>query len=338
MQASAQAELVVEADGAVLSSAGLLDDENVLVPMQRWIADGQRVALVTLVGVEGVAPRAPGSQMAVAADGSYAGYLSGGCIERAIVVEAQQVLAERCNRLVRYGKGSPYFDVRLPCGSGLDLYFDQGIDFALLSRMRALQTERRPYVLETDLQTGHSGVRMVVPHGHLPESSLVDGVFKRAYPPQIRLALIGEGPALVGLVQLAAGLGSDLIVATDDEEARRRIGTGAALLPSGTSLKTITAKLDAASAAILCYHAHEKELDVLVELVRTEAFFIGAIGNRAVHRARLELLDARGLAKQDVARIRGPVGAIPGAKSKATFAVGVLAEVMAEAKARNLVG
>jgi hypothetical protein len=88
--------------------AGLLADEDVLGPMQRWQAAGQRVALVTLVDVEGGAPRQAGAQMAIAEDGRYAGYLSGGCLEEAIVLEAQAVIARGANRLVRYGKDSPY--------------------------------------------------------------------------------------------------------------------------------------------------------------------------------------------------------------------------------------
>ena len=53
--------------------AGLLADEDVLPQIQSWLAEGRRTALVTLVGVEGGAPRQPGAQMAVADDGRYAG-------------------------------------------------------------------------------------------------------------------------------------------------------------------------------------------------------------------------------------------------------------------------
>ena len=88
-----------------------------------WIAQGQRVALVTLVGIEGSTSRGLGSQMAVAEDGRFAGSFSGGCIEDAIVAEARDVLAARTGRTVRYGAGSPYIDVRLPCGGGIDLCF-----------------------------------------------------------------------------------------------------------------------------------------------------------------------------------------------------------------------
>ena len=80
---------------ALSDDRGLLADEDVLPQLQRWQAEGQRTALVTLVGVEGGAPRQPGAQMAVAEDGRYAGYLSGGCLEQAVALEAQAVIARR---------------------------------------------------------------------------------------------------------------------------------------------------------------------------------------------------------------------------------------------------
>jgi xanthine dehydrogenase accessory factor len=56
-----------------------------------------------------------------------------------------------------------------------------------------------------------------------------------------------------------------------------------------------------------------------------------------VHRARLDALRALGLGEEQLARLHAPVGSIPNAKSKATFAFGVLAEMLADAKAQNLI-
>jgi xanthine dehydrogenase accessory factor len=91
---------------------------DVLNQAARWLDDGRRVALVTLVGIEGTTSRSIGTQMAVADDGRSIGPLSGGCIEAAIVAEARDALRAGAARVVRFGVGSPYIDVRLPCGGG----------------------------------------------------------------------------------------------------------------------------------------------------------------------------------------------------------------------------
>ncbi|RUP07994.1 XdhC family protein [Hyphomicrobium sp.] len=319
-----------------LSVPGLLADEEVLAPLLRWLDEGQEVALVTLVEVHGGAPREPGSQMAVAGDGRYAGYLSGGCLEMAVVLEAKEAIAEGRNRLTRYGRGSPYFDVRLPCGSGLDLYFDRAISREMLTEMLLLRRRRRPFALRTNLS---SGLSQLVEMGAPARRSGRDGhVLERFYVPDIELNLIGGGPSLVAIAVLAHSMGVDLSVMSHDE------ATLAALAASGVIARIQECQnidslggLDFASGAVLCFHDHDAEIDLLSELLHSKAFYIGALGNHAVHRERLSLLARRGFTNSDLSRIRGPIGVISGAKSKATLAVGVLAEVLAEAKACNLV-
>ena len=323
-----------------LPPAGLLSDEDVIGPLHNWRAQGQRAALVTLIGVEGGAPRQVGAQMAVAEDGSYAGYLSGGCLEQAVVLEAQAVIQSGQNKIVRYGKGSPYFDVKLPCGSGLDLYFDQNISLGCVADIVAFRARREPCVLETVLATGVSTVRHCDEGSDTAQSLWQDGALQRVYPSSVRLVLLGNGPGLVGLAVLAVATGIELRISTSDDATRAELdasGLSQNLFPAAAPQAGGLERLDAATAAVLFFHAHDQEPDLLGALLRSKSFYIGAIGNHAVHRERLAILASRGFPLSDLERIRAPVGSIPGAKSKATLAIGVLAELMAEAKALNLV-
>ncbi len=125
---------------------------DIVVPdLAAWSAEGERCALITLIGVDGNAPRAEGAQMAVSESGKWAGYISGGCLEQAIALEAVAAIGDGKPRLLRYGKGSPYFDIRLPCGSGLDVFVQPGLDAALIREMQpqaggppALRAAHRP--------------------------------------------------------------------------------------------------------------------------------------------------------------------------------------------------
>ncbi len=321
------------------TTAGLLADEDVLPQMQRWQAQGQRTALVTLVGVEGGAPRQAGAQMAVAEDGRYVGYLSGGCLEQAVALEAQAVIAAGQNRLVRYGKGSPYFDIKLPCGSGLDLYFDQALGAATVDAMIALRAARRPFALRTSLPTGESAVEEIAPEAPIEQSRCEGDKFRRVYVPNLRLLLLGNGPTLAGMASLAAATGIELAIRSPDEATRKELsGAGFRIFLDDAELAPAIDRLDFASAAILFFHDHEQEpASFWARLLGTKCFYIGALGNHAVHRERVAALAAQGFGEEDLARIRAPVGSIGGAKSKATLAIGALAEMMAEAKALNLV-
>lgn len=321
----------------ITPGVNLLDEDDVLPMLQAWRRQGLRTALVTLVGVEGGAPRQPGAQMAVAEDGSYAGYLSGGCLEQAVALEAKAVIAAETNRLVRYGKGSPYFDIRLPCGSGMDLYFDQGLTDAQLSAVFEHRAHRRPCVLRTTLSDGGNAVAATAASPLL--ASHRDGdTFTRVYPASIRLALFGNGPALTAIATLAQATGLDLVIWSTDEVTRDQLRTANLQASfSDDDLDRAISDLDETSAAVVVFHDHEAEPRILQKLLQTPCFYLGVLGNRAVHRARVEALQDLGVDADTLARLHAPVGSIPNAKSKATFAFGVLAEMLAEAKARNIV-
>jgi xanthine dehydrogenase accessory factor len=323
---------------AALRPKNLLAGEYVIEDLKHWRAQGLRTCLVTLIGVDGGAPRQAGAQMAIAEDGQFAGYLSGGCLEAAVVVEAQAVITSGQNRFVRYGRGSPYFDIKLPCGGGLDLYFDQGLASEVLDAMNMHYAERQLLALQTQISTGASRIEKIATRDAVPLSSRDGELFSRVYAPPLRVMLIGNGPPLVGVAALAAALGVELTIQTNDEATRAELAdAGLSAEPLRAAADTDLEKLDFATAAALFFHDHAQEPKLLQHILKSKAFYVGALGHRGVHRQRLEALAALGVGVNDLARIHAPAGSIDGAKSKATLAIGVLAEIMAAAKTRNLV-
>lgn len=318
------------------ASTGPLAHDDVLPAMFAWQAEGLRTVLVTLVSIEGGSPRPVGAQMAVCEDGRYAGYLSGGCLEQAIVLEAQALLEAGENRLVRYGRGSPYFDVRLPCGSGLDVYFDTQLPSGVLGTMRQLRRDRRPFALVTDLDTATSSVVS----DEAPErmSRREDCRFTRVYLPEPRIALLGAGPAVSALCQIAQAAGIALDVWAGDDATRAVLDAcHIAHFRTPAPPDDLFERIDACCAVVIAFHDHVSEPGILQRVLAKPCFYIGVLGNHAVHRQRLAELEAMGFSADVLARIRAPIGAIPQAKGQATLAIGVLAEIMAEAKRNGLV-
>src|SRR3546814_2636687 len=81
-------------------------------------------ALCTLMHIEGSYSREVGSHLAISRSGSVAGNLADGCLEAELANQSAQAAIEGCARIVRYGKGSPFIDFRLPCGAGIDILVD----------------------------------------------------------------------------------------------------------------------------------------------------------------------------------------------------------------------
>ena len=100
--------------------------KDVLDDIERWRAQGKRVAVARVVGLEGSGPRDPGAAMAVNEDGEVAGSVSGGCVEGAVVTEALAVLnGEAQPRIVTFGySDDEAFAVGLTCGGTIHLFVE----------------------------------------------------------------------------------------------------------------------------------------------------------------------------------------------------------------------
>ncbi|MDQ3044319.1 MAG: XdhC family protein [Chloroflexota bacterium] len=99
--------------------------KELLPEIDNWRAAGNRVALATVVTVEGSAPRPIGAAMAVSSGGEFAGSVSGGCVETAVFAEAQEVLATGTPKLIRYGiTDEMAWDVGLACGGIIEVFVE----------------------------------------------------------------------------------------------------------------------------------------------------------------------------------------------------------------------
>ncbi len=98
----------------------LLDD------LDRWRAEGRRIAIARVVGLDGSGPRDPGAAMAVSENGEVIGSVSGGCVEGAVVAEALAVLAgERDPGVIIFGySDGEAFAVGLTCGGTIHVFVE----------------------------------------------------------------------------------------------------------------------------------------------------------------------------------------------------------------------
>lgn len=93
--------------------------------LERWQADGESIALATVINVDGSAPRDEGAKMLITKSGKIAGSVSGGCVEGAVAEEAQAVLASGVPKIVRYGiNRNMMWDIGLACGGAIDVLIE----------------------------------------------------------------------------------------------------------------------------------------------------------------------------------------------------------------------
>jgi xanthine dehydrogenase accessory factor len=311
--------------------------ENVLPCLLDWRRQGLRTALATLVAIDGSFPRALGAQMAIAEDGAAAGYLSGGCLERALIAEAQNAIKERANRMVRYGKGSKYFDIVLPCGSAVEIHIDVNLPTALAAKIQSELAARRPALLKTDLSSGEA-VICDQPAAEPLKTARQNHGFARAYWPGLRLVIAGAGPAVTLLARLARTADMTVEILTPDaglmEEAARR-GFAARLLTLGRSSPPAPT-LDAWTAGVFLFHDHAWELPLLPIFLKSDCFYLGAVGGSRTRETRKKALAESGFDQAAIAMLRTPAGTISHARKPAELAVSILSEIVAADRDRRV--
>jgi xanthine/CO dehydrogenase XdhC/CoxF family maturation factor len=104
----------------------LNETTDVLAVAGAWKGAGKGVALATVVATWGSSPRPAGSQLAVSDRQEMAGSVSGGCIEGAVVLEAQKVIADGRPRLLDFGVSDEQaWEVGLACGGKVQVYVER---------------------------------------------------------------------------------------------------------------------------------------------------------------------------------------------------------------------
>lgn len=160
----------------------------------------------------------------------------------------------------------------------------------------------------------------------------IDGVdwFLHAFNPPARIVIVGAVHIAQALVPLAVQLGYGVIVA----DPRRAFASGERFPGVAVSTDWPDEAMDALkpdSRTAIVTLTHDPKLDdpALDRALHSDAFYIGSLGSRRTHAARLDRLRALGHGDVALARIRGPVGLAVGAVSAPEIALSILAEIVA---------
>lgn len=292
-------------------------EQNIFARIAEWQSQGKKTGLATLVGVDGSSPRPIGAQIAVAEGGAHCGVISSGCAEEAIIAAALQAVTDGTTHITRYGKDSPFLDIELPCGSGLDILFSgTGVD-TLTTAVTALHAQRR-----TAFVSMADDLSLSIADTATPEAM--------AYPPDYHLHVFGAGPHFTCFAELAHSLGYRLFAHSTDSAALAHL---ASLGIGGHSMTHKTAfspqSFDTHSAVITLFHEHNLEVPILQAALNSEAHFIGALGSRKTHAQRLNMLDMQGPFARPTSDVVGPVGLDIGAADPAEIALSIMAQIVA---------
>ncbi len=334
---------------------GAADHSRILAAARNWA--GAPMAIATVIQTWRSAPCPVGTHMLVHADGRFAGSVSGGCVEGDVLAIAAQVIAGGVHKIRRYGVANDAaWEVGLPCGGDIvvlvQLVSATGFAPELFTAIGNTRASGQTLSIVTDLNNGQSAVPQnppplgqvaqragggklptMPPPGRLSASVLPQGErilvdasdqFINLYHPQRRLLIVGAVDIAVALANIAAQLDTDVTVI----DPRARFLT-AERFPGITCDdrwpdEAIAAlRPDHRTAVVTLSHDIKIDDPALIAALATPAAYIGALGSKASHAARLQRLRGEGIGEDDLRRIEGPAGVTVNAISASEIALSI---------------
>ncbi|WP_239197370.1 XdhC family protein [Thalassobius sp. Cn5-15] len=279
----------------------------------RLIQGDGRFALITSIAIEGGAAREVGSLAIVEADGTMTGYLSNGCIDRDIQHRALMALVGNRKEVVRYGEGSRFVDLKLPCGGALEVLIDPDPDRDMLRQAKRDFDARRQARLSCRANATDQNTHYFT------------------YEPRVRLCLAGRGAIFRSMAQLGHATGYEVFLIspdTEDLEATQHFSTQPSVHLRSFDQAVDLSLIDRRTAFLTLFHDHDWEPHLLQKALQRPAGFIGSLGSRRTHMMRCDTLRGMGATEEDISRLNGPIGLVGSLRDASLIAVSSLAEIV----------
>lgn len=161
-------------------------------------------------------------------------------------------------------------------------------------------------------------------------------IFLNVYVPPSRLVIVGAVHIAQSLAPMAAMLEFDVtVVDPRGAWATTQRFPGVKVIQDWADEAFQAMGLDVSTAVVTLTHDPKLDDPALEAALKSDVFYIGALGSRRTHAKRKERLAEVGITEEMFARIHGPVGLNIGAKSPAEIAVSILGQII-EVRARRL--
>lgn len=341
---------------------------DVTATLRAWLAAGEPVCIATVVGRSRSGPRPLGAVLAVNGSGAIAGSVSGGCVDSAVVEAARAALLDGVPRLLSYGiSEGDGGGIGPTCGGTIEIAVRTLTGPGVITLDAVLEALERhePCALATVVDGAGRGHMLAVrPAGIVGSSgderldariaedarSMVRGpdtgcreyetpglsggpttVFIETYAPPPRMIVFGA----VGFAPATARIGAFLGYRVTVCDARSAFATPERFPDASEVVVAWPHRYLSRTAVdertVLCVLTHDPKFDVplLEAALRTPAAYIGALGSRTTHAARVAALRQRGVPQASLRRLRAPIGLDLGALTDEETAVAIAAEIIA---------
>ncbi len=342
--------------GETAKTVNAATSKSILATALDWLEEGRSVALATVLQTWGSAPVPPGSQLAIDGEGNFAGSVSGGCVEGAVIAEAAEAIASGRPTTLEFSVADDTaFAVGLACGGAIRIFLEPlipGRNLEVLSDLAKTLAGRKSAALVTDVASGTHSLVLKTSDGPLRLRPALHEAFTRnrsaalqgeggevlinVFSPPVRLVVVGAVHVAQALVKMARILGYEVVVVDPRSAFATAERFGEVTVKQewpGDVMPELG--IDARTAVVALSHESRIDEPALIHALKSDAFYVGAMGSKKTHAKRVARLAEAGVAPEDIARIHAPIGLDIGATGPAEIALSIIAEITAAQRGKD---
>ena len=334
--------------------------KETLSDIRRWLDEGKRFALATVVDTWRSAPRMIGSVMLISSDMEVIGSVSGGCVEGSVIKQAKETLETGEAKLLRFGvSNDEAWSVGLSCGGKIKVFVEPFMGLkpsensqAIWQKVSAHLSSAAPFVLihqideeadkylfnpgQSDLAASKAFLAQRAQTALVNRASELITVdessyFLQVFPPQNHLVIVGAAHLSVDLVSLAQQLDFQTTVIDPRgifADSLRAISDPDALIKAWPADVLPTMDLDENVFAVTLTHDPKIDDQALQIFLKQNVRYIGALGSRKTHQRRLSRLAKAGFSEVELDKINGPIGLSIHARSAREIALSIVSQLV----------
>jgi xanthine dehydrogenase accessory factor len=304
-----------------------------------WQQAGKKIVLATVVRVEGSSYRRPGVRMLINDMGETVGAVSGGCVEKEIMVQSQSVLKTGKAKIMNYDGR-----LRLGCEGVIYLLLEPiFVSDEMFKSFNFVIKKRQSFKTETYYYRSigeYNGIGSILILGNKtfslnpsfqPDQKTDQDCFSQTFPPIFQLHIFGAEHDAVQLCTAAHLIGWEVIIVASPDEAKSIDyfpGADRLITPAFNNLDT--SLFDEQTAVTLMSHSFNKDVQYMIALRDVKTAYFGLLGpKQRRERVISTFLDYYPDTSPDFfEQMHGPAGINIGAESSSEIAVSILAEIL----------
>ncbi|MBL4819375.1 MAG: XdhC family protein [Gammaproteobacteria bacterium] len=316
----------------------LSSQQHIISRVAEWLESGKSVWLCTILKTWGSSPRPIGSMMACTPDGELVGSISGGCIEEDFLEQLrdgslkQQYQQEQKPFRIKYGiNAEEQARLKLPCGGQLHVLLEylqpEAQVTQVFNHIRSSLENHQKISRVVNMESGvlgftHNSTEKPV---EIDEPNLIHSL-----SPHFKLLLLGAGDVARYVAELALALEYDVTLCDPRPKYIQNWHVEGVNTTSRLPDDVVREQFNNPYSGIIAL-AHDPRVDdmALMEGLKTQAFYIGAMGSDRTSAKRRERLPELGLSQAEIERLHAPIGLQIGSKTPAEIAISIMAEVTA---------